>query len=172
MFIFKPVNRQLSEFSESFLMKLLLILLVCLCSACAGRAKPEVERLGEGYKVSVRTGGQDVSNFSEQLVHRILLSRSDFDSLVKDWPQGLPFTSKSEYDMRGNPSGLRITKVGSKQGPHLGLQQKDLVTAVGTTHTFTTRDMWQLFRELSISREATLTLVRQGKPHKILYNLQ
>ena len=177
MFIYKAMIRQFSVVGSSWLLGSLPwgVLFVCLLfalTACTSKKPPQIERGGEGYKVSVKSDGKEVKNFSQQLVHRVSLSRSEFDALIDDWPKGLPFNSKSEYDSRGKPSGLRITQMRSATSPHMGLQKADLVTAVGTTHTYKTRDVWQLFRQLSISREATLTLVRQGKPHKILYVLR
>jgi len=160
----------------SFRIVLLLTLVVLLVGCAAKKPQPKLELVrskGE-YKVFVTSDGKTVDDFSIELIHRISLTRQEFGQYMKDWPKTLPlpFASRNEKDSRGNPSGVRIVQVNKKAGLHgLGLQRNDLVTAVGTKHTYTSQDMWLLFKLLGEQQRATLTLVRDGKPHKILYSL-
>ena len=151
---------------------LLNAVLLSIC-ACSSRPQPQIERQSDGYKVSVKSDGRQVSNYSQRLVHRVTLQSTDLLRLTENGPKGLPFSAKTNYDNNGKPAGVRVVKVTTdKNAPRLGLQPKDLITAVEKSHTNSTNDMWQLFKALQKHRKATLTLVRGGKPHKILYSIR
>ncbi|MCB0324678.1 MAG: hypothetical protein KDD69_13945, partial [Bdellovibrionales bacterium] len=53
----------------------------------------------------------------------------------------------------------------------IGLQENDVLTAVGIRLVKRNQDLQALFADLQRDKQATLTLERNGQPHKILYYL-
>ena len=84
--------------------------------------------------------------------------------------KSLPADGVSELDREGRVTGVRI--VASKRGGNpalIGLREKDLVTAVGMKPMRRIEDLRALALDLECEKASSLTLERNGKPHKILY---
>lgn len=149
-----------------------LLLGVCFLCSCSASSSPEpkykLEREHD-YKVSVYQDGKEVKNFQTPLVQRVNISNAMLSSLAKA-PGDLPFNGVKEKDNRGKITGLRIHSGKSAQAAMaLGLKEKDLVTAVGQKRIQQMEDFRLLAKELNATKTASLTLERDGKPHKILY---
>ena len=133
---------------------------------------------GDGnFRVSVSANGAPVKDFNEQLIHRVIVNKKDLVLLSTSSVAGsVPFTGKSERDHFGEIAGVRLTEIRTaKVLPTLGLQDGDLLTAVGKKHTTSLDDLKQLAIDLiagsATEKRASLTLIRRGRPHKILYSL-
>ncbi len=152
----------------------LLIFGTLLTGCVSGSADKEPEivgRTGE-FAVTVTSGGKELRDFSAPLVHRVSLNKQTVDEILKFWPKrlDLPFDGTAERDNRGKVMGLRITAVKPKRNINaLGLRRGDLLTAAETKLIATPRDFIQVFDALKQSGLGTVTLEREGKPHKILY---
>lgn len=157
------------------ILALLLVVGLTGCSASNdNQSIPELEQRRSGFKVSVETGGKPVADFSTQLVHRVVLTPEQIDTVMASWPDRLylPFEAQPDRDTWGKICGIKVTRMKSDSNlPNLGLKLGDRVTAVGVSHTKESRDLWKLFDQLRRNSEASLTLEREGKPHKILYYL-
>ncbi len=130
----------------------------------------EVVREG-GYRVSATANGK-AQNISEELVHRIPVIDRELQTIVGSGKEKFlpPFSSTAERDSRGKVTGLRVTAVvGVSSGSQFGLRKGDLITAVGTQFTKTDRDLWELFEQLQQKKQASMTIIREGKHHKIFY---
>ena len=129
---------------------------------------------GSGMKVSVSTNGAPVKNFQDSLVHRIDLTAQDLARFHNPHTQRLqlPFTALPERDGRGKTMGVRIPKsADSKQVAKLGLKPDDLVTAVGRMIAHQAEDLANLFVELRKKKMSSMTVERNGVPHKLLFYL-
>lgn len=153
-----------------------------LLSACSfgGRSSSDLPVVERGsFKVSVREGSREVNDFETPLVHRIGLSRADINKIL---PTGsntmkLPFKGRPLKDARGNISGVRLYR--RESGPRLkgskfllGLKENDLVTAVGVKHVKSYADLRMLLEMLLKEQHISVTLEREGSPHKIFYYLK
>jgi hypothetical protein len=151
-----------------------------LLSACALserdpalEATPAVQQ--HRFRVSVASGGKVVENPSDELVHRVGLTRANIRAYMNSskGTGNLPFTARTEYDSRGKPMGLRILQLNRESSlSFLGLKEKDLVTAIGPRLISEPQHILYLFDDLSKSKRSSMTVERSGKPHKILYELQ
>lgn len=138
--------------------------------------QPKPSAIGKAkYKVSVRTAGGDIQNFESELVHRIYYRAAEFSALQADWPASLHKNLKGtpEYDTLGKPMGVRIVATfGRTSKDLLGFKIGDLITAAGTTHVSSLDQLDVFLKQLSDKKLASITLVRNGQPHKILYYLE
>lgn len=127
------------------------------------------------FRVSVTSGGKPVNDFQERLVHRVTLSKKDLAAImpVPGRAPQVPFTGRVEKDGQGGIVGLKLTEVRTSDVlPTFGLQDGDLITAVGKKHPNEISDLSQIVLDIRKNSEATLTLQRNGKPHKIFYGLK
>lgn len=136
------------------------------------------DRLRQGpnkYTVSVATSEGPVQNFEQRLVHRKTLPQAFVEPLRVSAGHQLSkyFSAQAELDQLGNAAGLRIVSILDRTARDtLGLQLGDLITAVGTSHVASVKDFARVFEYLHQNRQASITLVRNGKPHKVFYYLQ
>lgn len=124
------------------------------------------------FKVSVVTDGHAVKNLNQDLVHRITIPPAKVDQFISGWPEQLQRLggTKVEYDSQGKYMGIRVLGgSGNAPVPVLGLSNRDVITAVGTTPVKTENDLLDLFRTLKKSGFVTMTVERSGTPHKYLY---
>ena len=127
------------------------------------------------FKVSVTSGGKPVPNFQQKLVHRITLSKQDLTALMPVPGRGpqIPFTGKVDRDSNGGIVGLKLTEVRTNTVmPTFGLQDGDMLTAVGSKHVDDLSDLTQIAIDIRKNAQATLTLQRNGLPHKVFYTLK
>lgn len=157
---------------------LALVLISSLLAGCSTTEEVKVEPVtgknGERYQVSVSAGGREIRDFSTPLVHRLSLPSRAVDQMLKAWPDrvDVPFDGSTARDTRGKVMGVKVARLRSTQATELlGLRQGDIVTAVNAKRATTVRDMGVLLNELREKKSATLTLEREGRPHKILYYL-
>ncbi len=157
----------------------LLLASCCLFSfsACAllqpkSSSELQHKRTGE-FKVSVSTDGEDVSNFKTPLVHRVSVTPQELRRYLSAERNALvlPFQARKVRDLKGGVKGIRVVKIISGKRTALGLLENDLLTAVGRKHLSGLQDLGKLFSQLQTEKQASLTLEREGKPHKILYYL-
>ena len=146
----------------------------CLSGCSAGGAKNEPEIVGRSgdYAVTVSSGGKELRDFSAPLVHRVSLKKRTVEEMLKFWPKrlDLPFDGAAERDNRGKVMGVRITSIKPKRDlKSLGLRKGDLLTAAEQKLMTTPRDFVQVLDSLKQSGLGTVTIERDGKPHKILY---
>lgn len=162
--------------------RLLLAVALLNLSACSflGSTDPVLEpvpaakRDGQ-FKVSVSTDGKPVEDFKQPLVHRIRVRPAELRSIsgAQGKAMSLPFNAKRVIDLQGKIKGIRVLNVRPPYGTQvLGLQNNDLITAVGLRHVDHPNDFSLLFNQLRSEKQATMTLERDGKPHKILYYLE
>ena len=149
------------------------MLLPAALSACSAGSQPEkyeVRRAGD-YHVSVYSDGKEVKDFNSALVERLIISRQAIDILNSKQTQ-IPVSGKPERDNRGQSAGVRIsTGVNPKGLSMFGFREKDLLTAVGNRRAESIDDLRYISPTLEKGKVATVTLERNGKPHKILYYL-
>jgi hypothetical protein len=132
---------------------------------------------GNNFRVSVSSDGQPVTDFTQKLVHRITLSKSDLKRLAQSSnSQSVPFKGNLERDQQGKIAGLRITEIRTPEVlPTLGLEDGDLLTAIGKKQPRSLSDLAQLALELASltakDKTSSITVVRRGRPHKIIYSL-
>ncbi len=144
-------------------------------AGCAGLSKKSED--DSKFKVSVQSSGKPVKDFSTPLVHRITVSKYDFNRYTRSKVGGKPeiLTTFQPVHTAGPKSpvyGLKLIAVsGATGGSALGLQLNDIVTAVGPDHVVKSSDFQQLFQHLLKDKTVSVTLMRGGKPHKIIYYL-
>ena len=165
-------SRQIFSLAEIGHISLICCALLCGCAPGANKDSPEiVGRTGE-YSVTVSSGGKELQDFSTPLVHRVSLKQRTIDEILKFWPKrlDLPFDGTAERDNRGKVMGLRITTLKPKRDlGALGLKKGDLLTAAEQKLMTTPRDFIHVFDSLKESGLGTITIERDGVPHKILY---
>lgn len=151
----------------------ILFLFGTLVFSAACSSKPTYELVPGEFEVSVKADGKAVSNHEQKLVHRVELAQKDLDQVMSTWPERLniPFSSEAEKDVRGDVVGLRLSWSGSAL-PTLGLQDGDVLTAVGKRHAQNLRDLSGVIFALENRELASVTIERQGQPHKLLYYLK
>jgi S1-C subfamily serine protease len=155
-----------------------------LLAACSGQnrsivpARKDAGKKGaiisqSDYKVSVRTNGAAVTNFNQELVHRVPIPEAAAKTGQRTPPgKGrLPFSAKAEKDQFGKIAGLRVTQVDAKAPPGaaFGLKNGDLVTAVGKKLATSPSDFRIIYEDILSKREASITVLRKGSPHKLLF---
>jgi len=123
------------------------------------------------YKISVKSDGQNLPNLSNQLVHRVDLSREQFDLIVDvSGNVKLPFRLVPEADSKGEVAGVRVVEdLVDPNLPNLGIKDRDLITALGKDLAHNETSVKYFFEHLSPSTISSLTLLRKGEPHKIFY---
>ncbi|MCB0360406.1 MAG: hypothetical protein KDD44_12245 [Bdellovibrionales bacterium] len=130
---------------------------------------------GSRYRVSVSSEGREVRNPEAQLVHRVRLTAVQASNLQTSWrkrPESI-WSGTAERDSFGEPLGVRIEAlVGDGATGDIGWRAGDLITAVGKLHTISTTDVGVLFEQLATTGSASVTLIRDGVPHKILYYVE
>ena len=144
-------------------------LLVCL-AACTARTDRIQVAPEHKFAVSVKANGEQVKNFNTSLVHRIVLTPAQIQPFARK-KSALPFELNVEKDGYGKVKGLRVVGGNPANMKNLGIQPRDIITAVGKKWVKTPADFLLLFTELDQYKEATLTLDRAENPHKILYYL-
>ena len=148
-----------------------LVLLFSSCTSLSSK-EPVLEKREGDFKVSVASNGKAVSNFNEQLVHRVTLSPAELKKVFVKPPKDirLPFTAQKIFDGRGGIKGVKVTNFRANGGSSsFGLEENDIVTAFGRNHAKSPSDFWLLYQELMKESTATVTLERKGQPHKILF---
>jgi hypothetical protein len=140
------------------------------CSA----ANPNLIR-EDSYRVSIKSNGVEQKDFNQQLVHRLSVKSSELKLMSANGQENLllPFSFESSLDLSGNLSGLKIKSTKTYPGVNsLGLQPGDLITAFGLVKPNGRSDFWKLFVDLNKDKQASITLQRAGRPHKILYYVE
>ena len=154
--------------------KTLFLLLFTSCMQTSEQQKYQIQPTGD-IDVQVSMGGQKITDLDKQLIHRIEISSRTLDLLKPEGSNGLrlPFLVKKEVDQRGLVMGLKVFR--SKEGPlsleDLGLQERDLLTAIGTKLLTSAKDFELFVKILRNKRELSMTLERDFQPHKIIYYL-
>ncbi len=132
--------------------------------------KLEIQR-GHDYQVSVYSDGKEVKDFKTALVQRLILSPQAIAALSRN-QRPLPVAGKQERDNRGQTSGVRISAGDNPRGLAMfGFRERDLLTAVGARRAESIDDLRSIVSVLTREKVASVTLERNGKPHKILYYL-
>jgi len=140
------------------------------CSSSAKQDTIEIQR-GHDYRVSVYSDGKEVKDFNSALVDRLILSRQAME-ILSSKQSAIPLSGRPERDNRGQSSGVRITAGENPKGLAMfGFREKDLLTAVGTRRAQSIDDLRYIMPALEKEKMASVTLERNGKPHKILYYL-
>jgi hypothetical protein len=160
---------------------ILMQLTVCLIGCAQGSrnqtARKEPNRLdphaeANPFQVTVKSDGKEVKDSNASLIHRVTLSPTELATVGRlTKPESGTIRLKRESDNRGGTIGLRIQLASPEQAKLLGLQNNDIVTAVGKTGATKLRSLEPLVQGLQAKKSETLTLIRGGKPHKILYYL-
>ena len=174
--------RRLPKFNGVF--HLLCVGLLCCATGCVPHqsrfskfpvAKQRVAKqqpVDRKFEVTVTAQGDAVVQPERQLVHRITLSRGQLQELARMWPKKAPVIAELENDQFGVVLGLRVTAVlDPSHSSLLGLRLGDLITAIGKEHANQRQGMLMLLDTLAKVDKETLTLVREGQPHKIFYHL-
>jgi len=151
------------------------ILLVFLFTVGCQSKRPPKPKAERNFKVSVSAGGAEIENFEQRLVHRVALTPQQLNILARRGPGTLnvPFGSIGEFDREGNSMGFRL--VASRDParyPNLGLRAGDVITAVGKRRASSVKDLWDVFNAVREDGTASVTLIRDGSPHKILYSIR
>ena len=129
----------------------------------------------EQYKVEVYTNGRKLERVESELVHRVELSHSDVDFITANNSSSVPFGVRAvkEKDAKGEQVGFRVTALPQKGAIYdLGLKVGDIVTAIGQKTSPKSSDLTTLFPTLKNKGSASLTVMRSGVNHKILYYLK
>lgn len=153
--------------------RLVQVLSVVLFAACSSKPPVTIERVSDDFEVQVSAAGREVKDFQQPLVHRMTLSQDRVRFLHVDVIQrrALPFNAKVELDRRGVVSGVKIFPPKSLVAGELGIESLDLITAVNTKPVRALGDMQLLFKTLDEEKSATMTVIRRGQPHKLLYSV-
>lgn len=148
-------------------------------SACAAGRSPEVvERTpptAGRFRISVAAQGEAVENPQQKLVHYIGLTSAQLERFTASDGVGLGSSRmvRVEYDARGEPAGLRVLRGGAKGDLGiLGLEEDDLLTAFGKKSASSPEDFRQFCRGLLQRQRDSMTILRRGVPHKLLYFLR
>ncbi len=152
---------------------MLLFVLVFMNSCVVSKPnwRDNLESTGN-YKVSVTTDGEEVGDFSTNLIHHINVRPKQLEITQSKWFNTENIESVTEYTAAKEVIGFRLVVYRSEVAEVLGLKQGDLITAVGKVLGEDIADMRALFRDLNTTGKATLTMQRDGKPHKMLYYLR
>ena len=134
------------------------------CSA-SKRSKYSVKSRSAAV-VSVETDGRAVSNFEQQLVHRIDLRPDAIERLRAPNPR--LYDLLPERDREGNFRGLRVVHVLDIRNS-LQLQIDDIVTAVNKVQTNSADAFYREFVRGLEGEYVSVTFDRATYPHKALY---
>ena len=148
-----------------------LIFLVCFGCAAEHAVEGDYRKTSPKFNVSVTSDGKTVTNFSTSLVHHVEVSERELLGYSAK-AGSLPFNAQMEYDREGKAIGIRVS--GSESASSalgLGLNDKDIITAIGRAHPQGAGDLSLLFEQLRKFRRASITIERLGVPHKIFYYL-
>lgn len=116
-----------------------------------------------GMKVSVYSGGKQVTNPNRELVHRVTVKESSFDkcrqlfSAPDKWMQGEP-------DSNGGLAGGRVTSFSATE---FGLQRGDLLMSVNKTHLSKLSDVSGFCPTLLSSKKINMSVIRNNETHEI-----
>lgn len=116
-----------------------------------------------GMKVSVYSGGKQVTNPNRELVHRVSVKESSFDkcrqlfSAPEKWMQG-------EQDSNGGLAGGRVTSFSATE---FGLQRGDLLMSVNKTHLKKLSDVSGFCPTLLSSKKINMSVMRNSETHEI-----
>lgn len=157
--------------------RVLCILLTLSFIACGSSPPPKPPRQ---YEVSVKQDGKPVETFSESLVHRVGVTKAEIMEIFGPAPEhmNLPFALKPKADLRGGIVGFEVVETFESRSrldrgmSSLGLRIGDLITAVGKMRIGHEEDFWHIYDLLKLNQQATLTIEREGRPHKFLYFLK
>lgn len=132
-----------------------------------------IEPVSDGYQVKVTSNGRVVDDFEQRLVHRVDLPKQSALQMHQAIRQrkSLPFRANIERNLQGSISGARLQPPNSRVFELLGLLPQDLVTAVGKTQIRSLGDLQLLFSSLADSNEVSMTFIRKGRAHKLLYRV-
>jgi len=152
------------------------LFLVSACSTAKSKSPdPVTVEKVHNYNVSVSTDGKPVNDFDKRLVHDVVVPAGALAAIGK-YQSSLEvvFVSEPELDLRGSVVGVRL--LGSRSGldpmTTFGWLKNDVITAVGLRHVRRVADLGALITQLQQQQAATLTLIRDGAPHKILYTVR
>lgn len=165
------------------------LFVVCVISfSCAACAKPKyrieapnshtdrksvIESSGE-YEVTVSANGKQVKNHGRKLVHYVGIGRGDVDRIATSGQSG-KFSAAGLVPEVGPDQKVAGLRVGQPRDQlelsRLGLQPGDLITSFGMQHPSTEGSAIEFYRSIGDSKSASLTLLRQGEPHKVFYSL-
>lgn len=148
---------------------LLLPCFTLLLTSCAASTK--LDRDPARFSVSVN--GEPAAAYNSPLVHRVSMTERQL-ALLLPGPRGLilPFTGTVHRDGAGAIMGVQLSGMRTGNYPVLGLREGDIITAVNTTPARQIEDISELLHTLRAQRTASMTLLRTGRPHKILYYLE
>jgi len=141
-----------------------LLLLVSFIGCSSPKPTPTFESTGQ-FKISVKSGGEEMKDLDSQLLHRKDLSQAELKALRV--AAGM-VTGTDALDQKGKRYGIRLR---SRDLSALGLQPEDVITAVGEKTSPTRGDLEQFFREIPKTGESRMTFDRRGTPHKIILSL-
>ena len=155
-----------SSFSSCFLCVSFFFFTACTVQD-EGQFLPDT---AHNFKISVSTQCKQVERPEEPLVHRIVLNSSVVhDFVAKGKPGSSSLAAGVERDNNGRLAGVRISSLTQASAlARIGLKNNDLVTAVGKNKLKAVEDLWSVFDDLDSKGHATLTIERNGMPHKIL----
>lgn len=137
-------------------------------------SKGYVTERTSGFQVAVYSDGKEVESTNQRLVHYFQVPAQVLSIVSREPNNGLNFAYSGETlkDSHGQIAGVKLKqKNDAYKLPTLGLRPEDVVRAVGKRPTKSEQDLRYLITLLESERSATLTLTRQGEPHKILYYL-
>jgi hypothetical protein len=141
---------------------LLIIFLFCGCSS----SKPNFVFSNE-MKVSVSSDGKAVTDIDKELVHRVTVSSAILAKITKNIDlRDLPFLVQAEFNSKAEFVGMRLFKY--RGGFAYGLEEQDLITAVGKTKLQERKHLLLMFDALNQTGETSLSIVRRGEAQKIL----
>ena len=139
----------------------------------------QLRRNSSDFKISVESGGVEVKDFTQPLVHHFQLSLVQIEDVVSEHQiilssnnSKVDVGAKPQLDGQGHVMGVVITSPNLENmlAP-IGLQRGDLITAIGRRHFKDFSALTEIFVELDDKGLATLTFERQGVPHKNFYYL-
>lgn len=144
-------------------MRILSFLILLFFIACSSSKLPEPGR----FKVTVSTDGKEVKDYNQSLVHRVTLNKKDLRKLFGNSPEKFNCKSslKTKKDFEGKAIGLKVKPEGIES---LGLEGEDVIVAIGANAVNNKEDFWHLKELIEIKGEAELTIIRNGRPNKIL----
>ena len=149
------------------------ICLLFLIVACSPTG-PVLERDNGDLKIQVKSGGKVVKNPETELVHRIDLSENDLNPVLTGSSKlkALGFKAKILRDAQGGISGILLDLRAENQNTQrFGLQHGDLVTAISGKLIGSEDDLETMFQQLQEQQKLSVTVMRDGEPHKLLYSI-
>lgn len=151
-----------------------LLLLFCLtfasCGLLSSSPEPgEIERSGH-FEVKVKANGKEQRNLQETLIHRRDLDAETL-SAVQSFSQRTEI-AEPRKDRQGGLYGLKVKKgLPPPVTQALGLEAGDIVTAFGAKRVEADMSFMEYLLSLGALEESSVTLLRRGVPHKVLYSI-